>query len=117
MSQADACTLFQLNLFHFQNEMKSNIFPAFGPHTLHTHSKSILKNILVKILTVQLTDCSARALHARKSILIIMFAPSQILFKGNYIVQIHFNYSYKLRILFQTGRFAYCKIKNAKKLS
>ena len=74
VSQADACTLFQLNLFHFQkwNEIKyiSCFWSTYAPH-----SKTLLKNIFVKILTVQRTDCSDHALHARKSILIIMFAP------------------------------------------
>ena len=36
--------------------------------------------------------------------------------KGNDIVQIHFNYSYKRLIFFHTIRFAYCKMKDAKKL-
>ena len=36
--------------------------------------------------------------------------------KRNYIVQIHFNCSYKLRIYFHTVRFAYRKMKDAKKL-
>ena len=36
--------------------------------------------------------------------------------KGNDTVQIHFNYSYKLRIFFHTGRFAYRKMKDAKKI-
>ena len=39
------------------------------------------------------------------------------LLKGNDAVQIHFNYSYKLRIIFCIVRFAYRKLKDAKKLS
>ena len=38
------------------------------------------------------------------------------LVKGNDTVQIHCNYSYKLRIFFHTVRFAYRKLKDAKKL-
>ena len=38
------------------------------------------------------------------------------LLKGKDTVQIHFNYSYKLLIIFHTVRFAYRKIKDAKKL-
>ena len=36
--------------------------------------------------------------------------------KGNDTVQIHFNYSYKLRIFFHTVRFAYRMMKDAKKM-
>ena len=36
--------------------------------------------------------------------------------KGNDTVQIHFNYSYKLRIFFHIVRFAYHKMTDAKKL-
>ena len=36
--------------------------------------------------------------------------------KGNNTVQIHFYYSYKDRIFFHTVRFAYRKMKDAKKL-
>ena len=36
--------------------------------------------------------------------------------KGNDTVQIHFNYSYKLWIFFHTVRFAYRKVKDARKL-
>ena len=38
------------------------------------------------------------------------------LLKGNDTVQIHFYYSYKLRICFHTVRFAYPKMTDAKKL-
>ena len=38
------------------------------------------------------------------------------LLTGNDAVQIHFNYSYKLRIFFHTVRFAYRKMKDGKKL-
>ena len=36
--------------------------------------------------------------------------------KGNHTVQLHFNYSYNLRIFFHTVRFAYHKMRDAKKL-
>ena len=39
-----------------------------------------------------------------------------IALNGNDIVQIHFNYSYKHLIFFDTVRFAYRKMKEAKKI-
>ena len=74
MSQADACTFFQLNLFHFQKLNQIKYISCFWS-TYAPHSKTLLKNILVKILTVQRIDCSTHASHALKLILIIMFAP------------------------------------------
>ena len=41
-----------------------------------------------------------------------VFIPKEL--KGNDTVQLHFNYSYKLRIFFHTVRFAYDKMKDAK---
>ena len=41
---------------------------------------------------------------------------NSIYLKGKVTVQIHFNYSYKLRIFFHTVRYAYRKMKDAKKL-
>ena len=67
VSQADACTFFQLNLFHFQKLNQIKYISCFWS-TYAPHSKTLAKNILIKILTVQRTDCSARALPARKSI-------------------------------------------------
>ena len=39
-----------------------------------------------------------------------------MILKGNATVQLHFNYPYKLRIIFHTVRFAYRKMIDAKKL-
>ena len=74
VSQGDACTLFKLNLFHFQKWNQIKYISCLWS-TYSAHSTTLLKNILVKILTVQRTNCSAHALHARKKILFIMFAP------------------------------------------
>ena len=58
--------------FIFKNEIKSNIFPAFGPYTLHTQKHSY------KYYRQNSNSAAywlfAHASHARKSILMIMSA-------------------------------------------
>ena len=45
-----------------------------------------------------------------------MLIQVQLILKGNDTVQLHFKYSYKLRIIFHTVRSAYRKMKDGKKL-
>ena len=59
----------------FQNRNLSLKYISYFWSTFALQSKSLLKNILLKTITVQRTDRSAHALHARTLILIIMFAP------------------------------------------
>ena len=56
-------------------------------------------------------SCNLKPLHAN----IRVFLTLRNL-KGNGTVQIHFNFSYKLRIIFYTVRFAYRKMKEATKI-